>query len=155
MKIEIARPDDWHVHLRDGAMLARVVPETARRFSRAIVMPNLDPPVLTTDDARAYRARILAALPEGADFEPLMTLYLSPQTTPAEIDRAADSGIVFGVKLYPKGATTNAGAGVDRLDTLDPVLAAMERRDLPLLVHALLFGGGYGAEVDAMARRYA
>ena len=136
MTIEIARPDDWHVHLRDGAMLARVVPETARRFSRAIVMPNLDPPVLTTDDARAYRARILAALPEGADFEPLMTLYLSPQTTPAEIDRAADSGIVFGVKLYPKGATTNAGAGVDRLDTLEPVLAAMERRDLPLLVHA-------------------
>ena len=136
MTIEIARPDDWHVHLRDGAMLARVVPETARRFSRAIVMPNLDTPDLTTDDARAYRARILAALPEGADFEPLMTLYLSPQTTPAEIDRAADSGIVFGVKLYPKGATTNAGAGVDRLDTLEPVLAAMERRDLPLLVHA-------------------
>lgn len=133
--IEITRPDDWHVHLRDGPMLARVLPETARQFARAIVMPNLDPPVRNTDEARAYRERILAATPAGMDFEPLMTLYLAPETTPAEIERAADSGVVYGAKLYPKGATTNAGAGVDRLETLDPVLAAMERCGLPLLVH--------------------
>lgn len=133
--LEITRPDDWHVHLRDGPMLARVLPETARRFGRAIVMPNLDPPVRTTTEARAYRERILAVRPPGSDFEPLMTLYLAPETMPAEIERARASGIVFGAKLYPKGATTNASAGVERLETLDPVLAALERCGLPLLVH--------------------
>ncbi len=131
----IARPDDWHVHLRDGDMLARVVPATARAFGRAIVMPNLDPPVRTTADARAYRERILARVPEGVRFEPLMTLYLTPETRREEIPIARSSGFVAGVKLYPRGATTNAGAGVDSLDELFPVLEAMEREDLPLLVH--------------------
>jgi dihydroorotase len=133
--LEITRPDDWHVHLRDGATLAGVLPATAARFARAIVMPNLDPPVQTTADALAYRERILAALPPDVLFEPLMTLYLTPDTTPDEIERAGDSGVVFGAKLYPKGATTNATAGIDRLDVLDPVLEALERRGLPLLVH--------------------
>jgi dihydroorotase len=133
--VEIIRPDDWHVHLRDGPLLERVVARTARQFARAIVMPNLDPPVRTTDDARAYRERILKALGPDVDFEPLMTLYLTPDTTPAEVERASASGVVFGIKLYPRGATTNARAGVDRLDALEPVLAAMERAGLPLLVH--------------------
>lgn len=133
--LEITRPDDWHVHLRDGAMLAHVLPHTARQFARAIVMPNLDPPVRTTDEARAYRERILAALPPGSDFEPLMTLYLTADTTPEEIRRAAGSGIVHGVKLYPKGATTGSAAGVDDLAALDPLLAALEHHGVPLLVH--------------------
>ena len=133
--LEITRPDDWHVHLRDGAMLARVLPHTARQFARAIVMPNLDPPVRSVADAHAYRARILAALPAGLRFEPLMTLYLTSETTPDEIRRAAESEWVFGAKLYPKGATTHSEAGVDDLAALAPVLAAMERHDLPLLVH--------------------
>ena len=132
---EIARPDDWHLHLRDGALLKQVLPATARQFARAIVMPNLDPPVATTADALAYRERILACVPEGVDFTPLMTLYLTPHTTPAEIARAKASGAVFGVKLYPKGATTNAERGVEALADLAPVLEAMEREDLPLLVH--------------------
>ncbi|MCH2184670.1 amidohydrolase family protein, partial [Myxococcota bacterium] len=98
--IEIDQPDDWHVHLRDGPMLGRVAGETARQFGRAIVMPNLDPPVQTTDQAIAYRDRILASLPKGSSFQPLMTLYLTAETTPSEIQRAASSGVVFGVKLY-------------------------------------------------------
>ena len=133
--LEITAPDDWHLHLRDGDLLRRVLPATAARFRRAIVMPNLDPPVRTVADARAYRQRILDALPEGAAFEPLMTLYLTPETTPDEILRAKESGIVHGVKLYPKGATTNAEAGVEGLASVEPVLSAMERCDLPLLVH--------------------
>ncbi len=133
--LELTRPDDWHVHLRDGAMLSRVLPHTARQFARAIVMPNLDPPVRTTDEARAYRERILAALPAGVRFEPLMTLYLTSETTAAEIRRAVSSGVVFGVKLYPKGATTHSAAGVDDLAALSPVLEALEHHDLPLLVH--------------------
>ena len=133
--IEIAQPDDWHVHLRDGPMLGRVAGETARQFGRAIVMPNLDPPVQTTEEAVAYRQRILKSLPENSSFEPLMTLYLTAETTAAEIQRAADSAVVFGVKLYPKGATTNAEAGVDRLDKMAPLLEAMERYRLPLLIH--------------------
>jgi len=133
--LEITRPDDWHVHLRDGETLAHVLPHTARQFARAIVLPNLDPPVRTTAEASAYRDRIRARLPRNARFEPLMTLYLSPDTTPAEIERARASGVVHGVKLYPKGATTNAGAGIDRLEALDPVLEALERCGLPLLVH--------------------
>ncbi len=134
-RIEITRPDDWHVHLRDGAMLARVLPYTARRFRRAIVMPNLDPPVLTTADAEAYAARIRRCLPPDVDFEPLMTLYLSASTTPQEIERASRSKDVAAVKLYPKGATTNSAQGVAGLDALGPVLDALERFDLPLLVH--------------------
>ncbi|NNL64724.1 MAG: dihydroorotase [Myxococcales bacterium] len=133
--LEITQPDDWHLHLRDGDLLRRVLPATAARFARAIVMPNLDPPVRTVEDARAYRERILAALPEDAGFDPLMTLYLTPDTTPDEIARAKDAGFVHGVKLYPKGATTNADAGVEGLAGLGPVLAAMERCGLPLLVH--------------------
>lgn len=131
----ITRPDDWHVHLRDGAMLARVLPYTARRFGRAIVMPNLDPPVLTTADAEAYARRIRECLPPDSDFEPLMTLYLAESTTPAEIERASRSAVVAAVKLYPKGATTNSARGVAALDALGPVLDALERFDLPLLVH--------------------
>lgn len=134
-RLEISRPDDWHVHLRDGAMLARVLPHTARRFRRAIVMPNLDPPVLTTADAEAYAARIRRCLPADSDFEPLMTLYLSDETTPAEIERASRSACVAAVKLYPKGATTHSARGVTGVDALGSVLDALERFDLPLLVH--------------------
>lgn len=134
-RLELSRPDDWHLHLRDGAMLRRVVGATARVFARAIVMPNLDPPVLTTRDAEAYAARIREALAPEARFTPLMTLYLSEATTPDEIARAQASPAVFAVKLYPKGATTNSARGVERLDALSPVLEAMEAQDLPLLVH--------------------
>ncbi len=134
-RFEIDRPDDWHVHLRDGDLLARVLRYTARRFRRAIVMPNLDPPVLTTSDAEAYAARIRKQLPADSDFEPLMTLYLSDETTPAEIERASRSPVVAAVKLYPKGATTHSARGVGTLDALGPVLDALERFDLPLLVH--------------------
>jgi len=134
-RIEIIRPDDWHVHLRDGAMLARVLPFTARRFGRAIVMPNLDPPVLTTREAEAYAERIRRLLPADVAFEPLMTLYLSESTTAAEIERASRSSDVAAVKLYPKGATTNSARGVAGLDALGPVFEALERFDLPLLVH--------------------
>lgn len=133
--IEITRPDDWHLHLRDGAMLSRVLPFTSRVFGRAIVMPNLDPPVATVSDAAAYRDRILKAVPHGDAFEPLMTLYLTPETTPDEIARAADSPFVAAVKFYPKGATTNSARGVDGLAALEKVLGALERHDLPLLVH--------------------
>src|SRR5512134_1976602 len=108
MKITITRPDDWHLHLRDGAALAAVLPHTARQFARAIVMPNLRPPVTTTAQALEYRARILAALPGGRAFEPLMTLYLTDNTPADEIVRARASGLVHGVKLYPAGATTNS-----------------------------------------------
>lgn len=132
---EITRPDDWHLHLRDQEMLARVVPYTARVFRRAIVMPNLTPPVVTTADAFRYRDRILKALPPGVSFEPLMTLYLTEATTPEEIARAADAPEVAAVKLYPKGATTHSDAGVEHVESLSPVLEAMERHGLPLLVH--------------------
>jgi dihydroorotase len=133
--LTLRRPDDWHVHLRDGAMLARVLPDTARRFARAIVMPNLSPPVATVADAAAYRARILAALPEGMRFEPLMTLYLTAATTPEEIVRAKESGFVHAVKFYPAHATTNAQHGVSDLRQCAAVLEAMQRVDLPLLMH--------------------
>ena len=133
--LTLRRPDDWHVHLRDGAMLARVLPDTARRFARAIVMPNLSPPVATVADAAAYRAHILAALPEGMRFEPLMTLYLTAATTPEEIVRAKESGFVHAVKFYPAHATTNAQHGVSDLRQCAAVLEAMQRVDLPLLMH--------------------
>jgi dihydroorotase len=139
-QLTIRRPDDWHLHLRDGATLAAVLPFTARSFARAIVMPNLRVPVTTVDLARAYRARILAALAAGAqpalrDFEPLMTLYLTSATTAVEIERACESGIVHGVKLYPSRATTNSEAGVQSLDDCWPVLERMQELGLPLLVH--------------------
>lgn len=133
--IEITRPDDWHLHLRDGEMLARVLPYTARCFGRAIVMPNLDLPVTTVDEAAGYRDRILAALPHDLDFEPLMTLYLTDSTSVSELERAAASPIIAGVKFYPAGATTNSARGVAELATLHPVLEALERLGLPLLVH--------------------
>lgn len=133
--VTIIRPDDWHLHLRDGAAMAAVLPDTARRFGRAIVMPNLKPPVTTVDRAEAYRGRILAALPVGLDFTPLMTLYLTDNTPPLEIERARASGFVHAVKLYPAGATTNSDAGVTDLAKCRPTLARMEALGLPLLVH--------------------
>ena len=135
MQIQIRRPDDWHLHLRDGAALAAVLPFTAARFARAIVMPNLKPPVTTTAAALEYRARILAALPAGARFTPLMTLYLTDRTDPAEITRAQDSGAVYACKLYPAGATTNADSGVTDIRRIDAVLSRMSEVGLPLLVH--------------------
>lgn len=134
--LTITRPDDWHLHLRDGAALKAVLPDTARQFARAIVMPNLRPPVTTIELAVAYRQRILDALPEGANFEPLMTLYLTDNTTAEEIATAKASGIIHGVKLYPAGATTNSDSGVTSLDKCATALAAMEKLGVPLLVHA-------------------
>jgi dihydroorotase len=135
MQITITRPDDWHLHLRDGEALAAVLPHTARQFARAIVMPNLKPPVTTVEQAAAYRDRILAALPAGMTFEPLMTLYLTDNTPPAEVARAAASGFVKAVKLYPAGATTNSDAGLTDISRAYDTLAEMERVGLPLLVH--------------------
>jgi len=135
MSLTFTRPDDWHLHLRDGAALAAVLPDTARQFARAIVMPNLKPPVTTVEQARAYRDRILAALPNGLSFEPLMTLYLTDMTRPEEIRKARDSGFVHAVKYYPAGATTNSENGVTDLARVEPVLAEMEKQDLPLLLH--------------------
>jgi dihydroorotase len=134
-RMTLPQPDDWHVHLRDGAALAAVAPFTAARFARAIVMPNLKPPVTTTALAGAYRARIMAALPAGSAFEPLMTLYLTDETQPAEIDRARASGFVHGVKLYPAGATTHSDAGVRDLRRLDAVCERLQMRGMPLLIH--------------------
>ncbi len=133
-QITITRPDDWHLHLRDGAAMAAVVPHSARQFGRAIVMPNLKPPVTTTAQALAYRERIRAALPEGVAFEPLMTLYLTNALPPDEIRRARAAGVVA-VKLYPAGATTNSDAGVTDLHKTYATIEAMQREGLPLLVH--------------------
>ncbi len=133
--LSIVRPDDWHLHLRDDAALAAVLPHTAQRFARAIVMPNLRPPVRTVADAAAYRDRILGALPAGAEFEPLMTLYLTDNTLPGEIVRARQSGFVHAVKYYPAGATTNSDSGVTDLRHCRAVFAEMEKQGLPLLVH--------------------
>ena len=135
MQITITRPDDWHLHLRDGAALATVLPHSARQFARAIIMPNLRPPVTTVAAAAEYRARILAALPEGMSFEPLMTLYLTDNTSAEEIRLAAGSGFVKAVKLYPAGATTNSDAGVTNMANCSAALAEMEKLGLPLLVH--------------------
>jgi dihydroorotase len=134
--ITITRPDDWHLHLRDGATLAAVLPDTVARFARAIVMPNLRPPVTTTALARAYRDRIKQALPTGANFDPLMTLYLTDNTSAEEIATAKASGIVHGIKLYPAGATTNSDAGVSDIKQCYSALEAMEKHSMPLLVHA-------------------
>jgi len=135
LTITLTRPDDWHLHLRDDAAMADVLPHSARRFARAIVMPNLRPPVTTTAQAVEYRNRILAALPGGMAFEPLMTLYLTDNTSAEEIRRARASGIVHGVKLYPAGATTNSDSGVTDVRRCKVALETMQREDLPLLVH--------------------
>jgi dihydroorotase len=131
----LPRPDDAHLHLRDGAALSAVLPFTAARFARAIVMPNLSPPLTTTAAVLAYRERIRAALPHGSQFQPLMTLYLTDQTSAEEITRASQSGAIFGAKLYPAGATTHSDAGVTDIARLEPALAAMSALDLPLQVH--------------------
>lgn len=133
--LTLRRPDDMHLHLRDGAMLAAVAPESARDFARAIIMPNLVPPVVTGAQAAAYRDRILAALPEGAAFEPLMTLYLTEDTDPADVAAAAASGLVKAVKLYPAGATTNSHGGVRDFTKVMPVLEKMAQIGLPLCTH--------------------
>ncbi|MBT3140904.1 dihydroorotase [Phaeobacter gallaeciensis] len=144
----IRRPDDWHLHLRDGAMLDAVLPETARHFGRAIIMPNLVPPVVTGDQAAAYRDRILAALPEGMAFEPLMTLYLTESTDPADVAAAHASGLIKAVKLYPAGATTNSSSGVSHFDKVRPVLEKMAEIGLPLCVH----GEVTDADIDIFDR---
>jgi dihydroorotase len=133
--ITITRPDDWHLHLRDGEHMRAVLTDSARRFARAIVMPNLKPPVINTQAALSYRERIRAALPAGAKFEPLMTLYLTDNTPPEEIGRAWESGAVYAVKYYPAGATTNSESGVTDLKRCYRVLEAMERHNMPLLMH--------------------
>jgi len=135
VQLTLTRPDDWHLHLRDGAALTTTVPDTARAFYRAIVMPNLKPPVVTVEAAIAYRQRILAALPKGMTFDPLMTLYLTPDLSPAIIRQAAASEHLYGVKLYPQGATTNSEAGVASLDGMLSTLEAMAETGFPLLVH--------------------
>ena len=134
--LEITKPDDWHLHVRDGELLRMVVPDSARRFGRAIIMPNLLPPITTTDHAQQYRDRILGAVPGGLYFEPLMTLFLTDKTSPSEIAKAKASGFVHGVKWYPAGATTNAEHGVRDITLCFQALEAMEKHGLPLLVHA-------------------
>ena len=147
-EINLIRPDDWHAHFRDGAVLADVVPATAARFARAVTMPNLSPPVTTTAHALAYRDRVLAAVPPGASFEPLMTLYLTDDTSAQEIRRAAASGKVLGVKLYPAGATTNSSHGVTDIERCVAALGAMQECGLALMVH----GEVTGEDVDVFDR---
>ncbi|MDQ7988790.1 MAG: dihydroorotase [Candidatus Dactylopiibacterium sp.] len=146
--LTLTRPDDWHLHLRDGASLAVTVPDAAQRFGRALIMPNLRPPVTTVAQAEAYRARILAAVPQGSGFAPLMTLYLTDNTSPDEITRAREAGFVQAVKLYPAGATTNSDAGVTAIEKVLGVLERMEETGLPLCVH----GEVTHAEVDVFDR---
>ncbi len=148
MKLTITRPDDWHLHVRDGNALASVVPHTARQFGRAIIMPNLKPPVVNTDMALAYRERILNAVPTGVDFQPLMTLYLTDNTTPEEIRKARASGHIYAVKLYPAGATTHSDAGVTDPRKTYAALEAMQECDMPLLVH----GEVTDADIDVFDR---
>lgn len=133
--MKIRRPDDWHLHLRDGDMLRAVLPHTANHFARAIIMPNLVPPVVTGAQAEAYRARIIAALPEGADFTPLMTLYLTEDSDPVDVAAAYASGLIHAVKLYPAGATTNSASGVGNFDKVTAVLEKMAAIGLPLCTH--------------------
>lgn len=140
--LTLTRPDDWHLHLRDGAALASVLPHTVRAFARAVIMPNLRPPVTDTVLAAGYRERILAVSPKTAAFEPLMTLYLTDNTSAAEIARAKRSGFVIGVKYYPAGATTNSDSGVTRIERVFPALAAMQEHDLPLLLHGEVTSSG-------------
>ncbi|MDD3528920.1 MAG: dihydroorotase [Gallionellaceae bacterium] len=147
-KLTLTLPDDWHLHLRDGEALAAVLPDTARRFGRAVVMPNLKPPVRTVAEAAAYRDRILTARPAGSAFEPLMTLYLTDNTTAAEIAHAKTSGFVHAVKYYPAGATTNSDFGVSAVEKAYPAIEAMAAQGLPLLVH----GEATDPEVDVFDR---
>jgi dihydroorotase len=147
-ELSITRPDDWHLHLRDGEHMRAVAGDTARRFARAIVMPNLKPPITTTQAALAYRQRIVDALPEGSGFQPLMTLYLTDNTSPQEIEAASASGAVFAVKYYPAGATTNSDSGVTDIRRCDAVLRAMSEAGMPLLVH----GEVTDADIDVFDR---
>ncbi|MBX9632512.1 MAG: dihydroorotase [Burkholderiales bacterium] len=149
-RLTLTQPDDWHLHLRDGADLAAVLPDTARRFARAIVMPNLRPPVTTTAHAQAYRERILAALPAGSSFEPLMTLYLTDNTPAEEIRRARASGIVHAVKLYPAGATTNSDSGVTDIERCLGAIEALADTGMPLLIH----GEVTDARIDVFDREH-
>ena len=146
--LTIRRPDDWHLHLRDGDMLRAVLPQTSRHFARAIIMPNLVPPVVTSDDARAYRDRIMAALPEGDDFKPLMTLYLTEDTDPSDVAAAHAEGLITAVKLYPAGATTNSASGVSNFANVASVLEKMAEIGLPLCTH----GEVTDADVDIFDR---
>ncbi len=146
--LTIPRPDDWHLHLRDGAMLQGILPETSRHFARAIIMPNLVPPVVTAADAAAYRDRILAARPKGSGFEPLMTLYLTEDTDPDDVRAAHASGLVTAAKLYPAGATTNSASGVRNFDKVLPVLEAMADIGMPMCVH----GEVTDADIDIFDR---
>ncbi len=146
--LTIRRPDDWHLHLRDGAMLQAVLPETTRHFGRAIIMPNLVPPVTTAAEASAYRDRIMAAMPQGADFTPLMTLYLTEDTDPNDVAAAHAAGIATAVKLYPAGATTNSASGVRDFDKVRPVLDRMAEIGMPLCVH----GEVTNADIDIFDR---
>ena len=133
--LTITRPDDWHLHLRDGAMLKSVLPETTRHFGRAIIMPNLVPPVVTAAQAKAYRDRIMAAMPKDASFEPLMTLYLTEDTDPEDLAAAHASGLIKAVKLYPAGATTNSASGVSNFENVRATLDKMAEIGCPLCVH--------------------
>ena len=146
--LTLTRPDDWHLHLRDGDAMRAVLPHSTRQFARAIIMPNLRPPVTTTEQALAYRARILDAIPAGSTFQPLMTLYLTDNTSPAEIVRAKDSNHVVACKLYPAGATTNSDSGVTNVRNIYSVLEMMQAHGLPLLVH----GEVTDPEVDVFDR---
>ena len=146
--LTLRRPDDWHLHLRDGAMMAAVLPHTARHFGRAIIMPNLVPPVVRSTDAAAYRDRILSALPEGMVFEPLMILYLTEDTDPEDVAAAQASGLIKAVKLYPAGATTNSASGVANFDKVRAVLEKMAEINLPLCVH----GEVTDADIDIFDR---
>ncbi len=146
--LRIIKPDDWHLHLRDSPYLEEVVGHSARQFARALIMPNLQPPIRSCDDAGAYRQRIMSALPEGNAFQPLMSLYLTDNTDRNEIARAGQSGFIFGAKLYPAGATTNSDAGVTDLEKIYPVFEAMQMHGLVLQVH----GETTGAEVDVFDR---
>jgi dihydroorotase len=138
----LTQPDDWHLHLRDGAALQAVVPATAAQFARAMIMPNLKPPITTTLLAQGYRQRILDALPKTSTFQPLMTLYLTDSTSASEIRTAKASGIVHGIKLYPSGATTNSDSGVSRIDKVYAALEAMQEVDMPLQVHGEVVDAG-------------
>ncbi|WP_207146414.1 dihydroorotase [Ectothiorhodospira mobilis] len=147
-ELHIRRPDDWHLHVRDGDGLKCAVPHSARRFARAVIMPNLKPPVVNVAQAAAYRDRILAAVPEGVAFDPLMTIYLTDDTTPDDIRAVAESGFMLGAKLYPAGATTHSDAGVTDIRHIDAVLQAMQDLGVPLMVH----GEVTGPEVDLFDR---
>src|SRR5438552_13581574 len=146
-RITIRKPDDWHLHVRDGAMLKAVLPYTAKHFGRAILMPNLIPPVTTTKDAIAYRERVMAALPQGSTFKPLMTCYLTDDSDPDDVERGFREGVFTGVKLYPANATTNSAAGVTDYRKVMRVMERMEKIDMTFLIN----GGGYVHEVSFFA----